>query len=49
MPTGAGAELLNAVKYSTIKPMGKTANYKPSDKITFDISDRYSYFSGKNS
>ena len=49
MPTGAGAGMLNAVKYSTIKPMGKTANYKQNDRITFDISDRYSYFSGKNS
>jgi len=49
MPTGAGAEMLSAVKYSTIKPMGKTENYNPGERITFDISDRYSYFSGKNS
>lgn len=49
MPTGAGAEMLSAVKYSTIKPMGKTENYKPGERISFDISDRYSYFSGKNS
>ena len=40
---------LSSVKYSTVRPQGKTANYTANEKITFDIPDRYAYISGKNS
>ena len=49
MPSGSGAGMLSAVKYPTIKPLSKAPSYSEGDRITFDISDRDSYFSGKNS